>query len=111
MAAAVGSLMSVSTCSPAAPAHSFVALAGQALAVGGDGDDALVERLAQPLLGVALELAEQHDGDLLGAQRLADERHALAGAQDALDRADRALLVEVLLGLLTERQTAVAAHR
>ena len=38
------------------------------------------------------------------------QRHALRSAEDALDRADGALLVEVLLGLLAERQGAVAAH-
>src|SRR5262249_29157051 len=34
----------------------------------------------------------------------------LAGAENALDRADRALLVEILLGFLAEREAAVAAH-
>src|SRR5205807_9314068 len=48
--------------------------------------------------------------DLLGAQVLADERDALGGAEDALDRADGALLVEVILRLLAERQAAVAAE-
>src|SRR5262249_18563121 len=50
------------------------------------------------------------DGDLLGAQVLAHQGDALGGAEDALDGADGALLVEVLLGLLAERQAAVAAH-
>ena len=85
-------------------------VAGQPLAVGGDGHDGLGEGLAQDLLGVLLEQAEEHDGDLLGAQVLADERHALGRAEDALDGADGALLVEVLLGLLAEGQGAVAAQ-
>ena len=86
-------------------------VAGQPLGVGRDGDDGVGERLAQALLGVLLEQAEEHDGDLLGAQVLADQRHALGGAEDALDGADGALLVEVLLGLLAQRQRAVAAER
>ena len=86
-------------------------VAGQTLAVGGDGDDGLGEVLADDLLGVLLEHAEQHDGDLFGAQVLADERHALGGTEDALDGADRALLVEVFLGLRAEGQGAVAAQR
>ena len=61
-------------------------------------------------LGVLLEQAEEHDGDLLGAQVLADQRHALGRAEDALDGADRALLVEVFLGFLAEGQAAVAAQ-
>ena len=51
---------------------------GQALRVGGDGHDRLVEILVQLLLGIELELGEQHGGDLLGAQVLADEWHAFA---------------------------------
>src|SRR5262249_26262343 len=39
-----------------------------------------------------------------------DKRHALRAAEDALDRADRALLVEVFLGFLAEGQGAVAAE-
>src|SRR5260370_26818251 len=35
---------------------------------------------------------------------------SLAAAEDALDRADRTLLVKIFLGFLTERQTAVTAH-
>ena len=81
MAAAVGSLMSVSTCMPAAPAQSLVAWRASPLRVGGDGDDRLGEGLAQRLLGVLLQQAEEHDGDLLGAQVLADERHALAACR------------------------------
>src|SRR5262249_47575657 len=50
------------------------------------------------------------DGDLLGAQVLADEGDALGGAEDALDGADGAVLVEVLLGLLAEGQGAVLAQ-
>ena len=71
---------------------------------------ALVNVSPQRLLGVLLEQAEEHDGDLLGAQVLADERHALGRAEDALDGADGALLVEVLLGLLAEGEGAVAAE-
>ena len=103
MAAAVGSLMSVSTCMPAAPAQSLVACRARPLELAGMVTTGLGERLAAGrLLGVVLEQAEEHDGDLLGAQVLADERHALRRAEDALDRADRALLVEVLLGFLAE---------
>src|SRR5262249_34710286 len=84
---------------------------GQPLRVRWNRHHRLRECLVQVLLGVALEQAEEHDGDLLGAQVLPDERHALRRAEDALDRADRALLVKVLLGLLPERQAAVAAQR
>ena len=55
-------------------------------------------------------MRKKHDGDLLGAQILADERHALWSAQNAFDRANRALFLEVFLGLLAERETAVAPH-
>ena len=110
MAAAVGSLMSVSTCMPAAPAQSLVAWRARPFELAGMVTTALVNGLAEDLLGVLLEQAEEHDGDLLGAQVLADERHALGRAEDALDGADRALLVEVLLGLLAEGQGAVAAQ-
>ena len=71
---------------------------------------ALVKVSLEHLLGVLLEQAEEHDGDLLGAQVLADQRHALRRAEDALDGADRALLVEVFLGFLAEGEGAVAAQ-
>ena len=110
MAAAVGSLMSVSTCRPAAPAHSLVAWRASPLELAGMVTTALVNGLVELLLGVRLEQAEEHDGDLLGAQVLADQRHALGSAEDALDGANGALLVEVFLGFLAEGQAAVAAQ-
>src|SRR5262249_51989972 len=83
-------------------------VAGEALRVGRDGDNALGEALAELLFGVLFEEAEEHDGDLLGAQILADERDAFRRAEDALDGADGALLVEVLAGLLAEGESTVA---
>ncbi len=83
---------------------------GQALAVGRDRHHRLHEGIAQNLLGVLLEQRKEHDGDLLGTQVLAHQRHPLGGAENALDRTDGALLVEVLLGLLTEGQAAVPAQ-
>ena len=58
-----------------------------------------------------LEQAEEHNGDLLGAEILADQRHALRRAEDALDGANGALLIEIFLGLLAEGETAVAPQR
>src|SRR3954464_8476776 len=48
MAAAVGSLMSVSTCKPAAPAQSLVAWRGKALELAGMGTTALVNGSPRP---------------------------------------------------------------
>jgi len=92
------------------PGAEFGGVAGQPLGVGGDGHHRLEEILAQDLLGVLLEQTEEHDGDLFGAQVLAHKRHTLGGPQDALDGADRPLLIEVFLGLLAESQGAVAAQ-
>ena len=81
MAAAVGSLMSVSTCMPAAPAQSLVACRARPLQLAGMVTTALRNDLVENLLGVLLEQAEEHDGDLLGAQVLADEAARARGCR------------------------------
>ena len=70
---------------------------GQALRVGGDRDDRLQDRLLERLLGVALQHAEEHGGDLFGAEILADEGDAIGGAEEPLDGADGAVFLVVSL--------------
>ena len=86
-------------------------MARQPFRVGRHGHDRLLDRFVEPLFGVLLEQAEEHHGDLLGPEVLADERDALRGAKDSLDGANGALFVERLLGLLPEGERAVAAER
>ena len=86
-------------------------MARQPFRVGRHGHDRLLDRFVEPLFGVLLEQAEEHHGDLLGPEVLADKRHALRCAKDSLDGANGALFVERLLGLLPEGEAAVAAER
>ena len=59
--------------------------------VRGDGDDRVGHLLAQVLLGVALELAEDARGDLLRGVLLVVDLHGPVGAHVALDAGDGAL--------------------
>ena len=57
----------------------------------GDGDDRIGHLLAQVLLGVTLELAEDARGDLLRRVLLVVDLHAPVGAHVALDRRNGAI--------------------
>jgi len=59
--------------------------------VGGHGDDRLGDGLAQIGLGVALQLLQDHSGDLLGGVLLAVDVHPVVTAHLALDGDDGAV--------------------
>ena len=67
--------------------------------VRGDGDDGLVDRLAEVLLGVALQLLQDAGGDLLRVVGLAVDVDRPVGAHVALDGTDRAIGVRDRLAL------------
>ena len=67
--------------------------------VGRDGDDGLVDGVAEEGLGVALQLLEDPGGDLLGRVGLAVDVDRPARPHLALDRADRPVRVRDRLAL------------
>ncbi len=91
-------------------------LGGLTLGVGeirGDGDDRLGDGLAQICLGVALELLQDHRGDLLRGVGLAVDGDLMIGAHLALDGGDGAVGVGdgLTLGDLTDHALAGLGER
>ena len=91
----------------------FGGLALGVVEVGGDGDDGIRHRVAEVLLGVALELLEDARRDLLRRPLLAVDAERPVGAHVALDRRDGAVDVGdgLALGGLADEHLAVLGER